>query len=218
MKAIGPQKDVDKAVIIPVSNSIVVRKRFMFTPKFSAYLLPISIRFKGFAQVEHKYPMLSLANTYNEQDVQDWYESVKRGLEGEEFEVCCEMKYDGLSISLTYENGRLVRGVTRGDGVYGDDVTTNVKTIRCIPLVLNENVAYPEAFEIRGEILMPWSVFDDLNAKREAAEEPLFANPRNGLGRLTVQFRMCTAKQWRNTAAECGDTILGCTKDRKSVV
>ena len=134
---------------------------------------------QGFAQVEHKYPMLSLANTYNEQDVQDWYESVKRGLEGEEFEVCCEMKYDGLSISLTYENGRLVRGVTRGDGVYGDDVTTNVKTIRCIPLVLNENVAYPEAFEIRGEILMPWSVFDDLNAKREAAEEPLFANPRN---------------------------------------
>ena len=119
---------------------------------------------QGFAQVEHKYPMLSLANTYNEQDVQDWYESVKRGLEGEEFEVCCEMKYDGLSISLTYENGRLVRGVTRGDGVYGDDVTTNVKTIRCIPLVLNENVAYPEALEIRGELLMPGCVFDDVIA------------------------------------------------------
>ena len=81
---------------------------------------------QGFTQVEHKYPMLSLANTYNEQDVQDWYESVKRGLEGEDFEVCCEMKYDGLSISLTYENGRLVRGVTRGDGVVGDDVTANL--------------------------------------------------------------------------------------------
>lgn len=134
---------------------------------------------QGFTQVEHKYPMLSLANTYNEQDVQDWYESVKRGLEGEDFEVCCEMKYDGLSISLTYENGRLVRGVTRGDGVVGDDVTANVKTIRCIPLVLNENVGYPDKFEIRGEILMPWKVFDNLNAQREAAEEPLFANPRN---------------------------------------
>ena len=134
---------------------------------------------QGFTQVEHKYPMLSLANTYNEQDVQDWYESVKRGLEGEDFEVCCEMKYDGLSISLTYENGRLVSGVTRGDGVVGDDVTANVKTIRCIPLVLNENAGYPDKFEIRGEILMPWKVFDDLNAQREAAEEPLFANPRN---------------------------------------
>lgn len=134
---------------------------------------------QGFEQVTHKYPMLSLANTYNEQDVADWYDSVKRGLDGEEFEVCCEMKYDGLSISLTYENGRLVRGVTRGDGVHGDDVTANVKTIRCIPLVLEEGTGYPEQFEIRGEILMPWKVFDELNKEREAAEEPLFANPRN---------------------------------------
>lgn len=134
---------------------------------------------QGFEQVTHKYPMLSLANTYNEQDVADWYDSVKRGLDGEEFEVCCEMKYDGLSISLTYENGRLVRGVTRGDGVHGDDVTANVKTIRCIPLVLEERTGYPEQFEIRGEILMPWKVFDELNKEREAAEEPLFANPRN---------------------------------------
>ena len=134
---------------------------------------------QGFTQVEHRYPMLSLANTYNEQDVREWYEAVKRGLDGEDFEVCCEMKYDGLSISLTYENGKLVRGVTRGDGVYGDDVTANVKTIRCIPLVLNKDADYPERFEIRGEILMPWKVFDELNAQREAAEEPLFANPRN---------------------------------------
>lgn len=131
-----------------------------------------------FQQVTHKYPMLSLANTYNEQDVADWYDSVKRGLGGEDFEVCCEMKYDGLSISLTYIDGKLVRGVTRGDGVHGDDVTENVKTIRCIPLVL-PGIGYPREFEIRGEILMPWKVFERLNAEREAAEEPLFANPRN---------------------------------------
>ncbi|MGM9699095.1 MAG: NAD-dependent DNA ligase LigA [Prevotella sp.] len=131
-----------------------------------------------FRQVAHRYPMLSLANTYNQQEVADWYDSVKRGLEGEDFEVCCEMKYDGLSISLTYENGRLVRGVTRGDGVNGDDVTANVRTIRSIPLVLSGD-DYPQEFEIRGEILMPWKVFERLNAEREKAEEPLFANPRN---------------------------------------
>lgn len=131
-----------------------------------------------FKQVAHRYPMLSLANTYNRQEVADWYESVSRGLHGADFEVCCEMKYDGLSISLTYENGRLVRGVTRGDGVHGDDVTANVRTIRCIPLVLTGD-DYPKDFEIRGEILMPWKVFENLNAEREKAEEPLFANPRN---------------------------------------
>ncbi len=206
-----------------------------------------------FQQVEHRYPMLSLSNTYNEQEVADFYNSVKKGLGGEDFEICCELKYDGLSISLTYENGRLVRAVTRGDGVRGDDVTANVKTIRTIPLVLSEEgrgkseesdgneerrvkreesdgneerrvkkeefaaavptdvsvgmeegrpdgtaaanssfftlrssfpsdssrFTLPSSFEIRGEILMPWSVFEQLNAEREAAEEPLFANPRN---------------------------------------
>ena len=131
-----------------------------------------------FKQVAHRYPMLSLSNTYNRQEVAEWYESVRKGLHGADFEVCCEMKYDGLSISLTYENGRLVRGVTRGDGVQGDDVTANVRTIRCIPLVLTGE-GYPEDFEIRGEILMPWSVFENLNAEREKAEETLFANPRN---------------------------------------
>ena len=131
-----------------------------------------------FQQVEHKYPMLSLANTYNEQDVSDWYESVRKGLAGEEFEVCCEMKYDGLSISLTYVDGRLTQAVTRGDGVRGDDVTANVKTIRAIPLVL-PGKGYPKEFEIRGEILMPWAVFERLNKERQEAEEPLFANPRN---------------------------------------
>jgi DNA ligase (NAD+) len=136
--------------------------------------------------------MLSLANTYNEQDVSDWYESVKKGLAGEDFEVCCEMKYDGLSISLTYVDGRLTQAVTRGDGVRGDDVTANVKTIRSIPLVLAgtsvkpeqlgdlfATPSYPHEFEIRGEILMPWTVFERLNKEREEAEEPLFANPRN---------------------------------------
>lgn len=133
---------------------------------------------ENFRQVAHKYPMLSLANTYSEQDVADFYNSVKKGLGGEDFEICCEMKYDGLSISLTYVDGRLVQGVTRGDGVHGDDVTANVKTIRSIPLVL-KNGDWPREFEIRGEILMPWQVFERLNAEREAAEEPLFANPRN---------------------------------------
>lgn len=133
---------------------------------------------QSFRQVTHKYPMLSLANTYNEQDVAEWYDSVKRGLNGDDFEVCCEMKYDGLSISLTYKSGRLVQGATRGDGVHGDDVTANVKTINCIPLVL-PGTGFPDEFEIRGEVLMPWKVFNSLNAEREAAEEPLFANPRN---------------------------------------
>lgn len=148
-----------------------------------------------FAQVTHRYPMLSLANTYSEQEVADWYNSVSRLLGGEPFEVCCEMKYDGLSISLTYENGRLVRGVTRGDGVHGDDVTANVKTIRTIPLVLGSG-DYPTEFEIRGEILMPWSVFERLNVEREAAEEPLFANPRNAAsGTLKSQSSALVAKR-----------------------
>ncbi len=134
---------------------------------------------KEFKQVSHKYPMLSLANTYNEQDVAEWYSQVSRGLEGEPFEVCCEMKYDGLSISLTYEHGRLVRAVTRGDGVHGDDVTANVKTIRSVPLVLQPGLGWPEEFEIRGEILMPWESFNRLNAEREEIGEQPFANPRN---------------------------------------
>jgi DNA ligase (NAD+) len=130
-----------------------------------------------FRHVAHRYPMLSLANTYSEQDVRQWYASVEKGLGGESFEVCCEMKYDGLSISLTYVDGQLTQAVTRGDGAQGDDVTQNVRTIRSIPLVLRNN--YPKKFEIRGEILMPWASFERLNKQREAAEEPLFANPRN---------------------------------------
>ncbi|MBO4729842.1 MAG: NAD-dependent DNA ligase LigA [Bacteroidaceae bacterium] len=131
-----------------------------------------------FTQVRHRYPMLSLANTYNRDDVQAFYDRVSQGLGGEVFEVCCELKFDGLSISLIYEHGQLVRAVTRGDGEQGDDVTANVKTIRSIPLVLHGG-DWPDSFEIRGEVLMPWESFEMLNRQREQAEEPLFANPRN---------------------------------------
>ena len=139
----------------------------------------------GFEQVAHVYPMLSLGNTYSEGEVQDFYERTRKAL-NEDFELVCELKYDGTSISLTYEDGVLVRAVTRGDGEKGDDVTANVKTIRSVPLRLHGD--YPQKFEIRGEILMPWSVFDELNAEREAQEEQLFANPRNAAsGTLKLQ-------------------------------
>lgn len=141
---------------------------------------------KSFRQVAHKYPMLSLGNTYSEEEVTDFYNRVKKDL-NDEFEIVCELKYDGTSISLTYKDGKLVQGVTRGDGVKGDDITANVRTIRSIPLTLKGN-DYPEEFEIRGEIIMPWKVFDELNKEREKQEEPLFANPRNaGSGTLKQQ-------------------------------
>jgi len=132
-----------------------------------------------FQQVLHKRPMLSLANTYNKDEVREFYQRVEEGLHGAKFQICCEMKFDGLSISLHYEHGRLMRAVTRGDGVQGDDVTENVKTIRSIPLVLPAGGDWPEEFEIRGEVLMPWESFESLNRERAEAEEPLFANPRN---------------------------------------
>ena len=132
---------------------------------------------KEFEQVVHKYPMLSLGNTYSEDEVKDFYERIARDL-NEPFEIVTELKYDGTSISLTYEDGRLVRAVTRGDGTRGDDVTANVKTIRSVPLKLMGD-RYPTTFEIRGEILLPWAEFDRLNKEREEQEEPLFANPRN---------------------------------------
>lgn len=132
---------------------------------------------KEFEQVVHQYPMLSLGNTYSEDEVRDFYERTERAL-NEPFEIVAELKYDGTSISLIYEDGRLVRAVTRGDGTRGDDVTANVKTIRSVPLKLRgEN--NPANFEIRGEILLPWAEFDRLNKEREEQEEPLFANPRN---------------------------------------
>ena len=141
---------------------------------------------KGFEQAEHRYPMLSLDNTYNEQEVRDFFQRVS-GLLNEPFEICCELKYDGLSISLIYEDGKLVQAVTRGDGVKGDIVTDNVRTIKSVPLVLQKG-SYPHNFEIRGEVLMPWTSFERLNAEREQQEEPLFANPRNAAsGTLKLQ-------------------------------
>jgi DNA ligase (NAD+) len=131
---------------------------------------------KNFVQVKHKYAMLSLGNTYNEEDLADFYDRIKRTL-NENFEICAELKFDGTSISLSYEHGRLIRAVTRGDGEKGDDVTDNIKTIRTIPLLLHGDV--PDEVEIRGEILLPWKEFERLNTEKAAMEEPLFANPRN---------------------------------------
>ena len=141
---------------------------------------------KGFEQAEHRYPMLSLDNTYSEQEVREFFQRVS-GLLNEPFEICCELKYDGLSISLIYEEGKLVQAVTRGDGVKGDIVTDNVRTIKSVPLVL-QGGRFPSSFEIRGEVLMPWTSFEKLNAERERQEEPLFANPRNAAsGTLKLQ-------------------------------
>lgn len=132
-----------------------------------------------FETVVHTRPMLSLGNTYNRQEVADFWKRVSDGLMGAPFQICCELKFDGLSISLHYEDGCLTRAVTRGDGTQGDDVTANVRTIRSIPLQLPKGGDWPGQFEIRGEILMPWASFERLNAEREQAGEPLFANPRN---------------------------------------
>ena len=149
---------------------------------------------KEFRQVQHKYPMLSLGNTYSKEEVAEFYDRVSRSL-NEEFEICCELKFDGTSISLTYEDGKLVRAVTRGDGEKGDDVTANVKTIRTVPLVL-AGEGWPREFEIRGEVLMPWNVFETLNEERARNEEPLFANPRNAAsGTLKLQDSSVVAKR-----------------------
>lgn len=146
-----------------------------------------------FTQVMHKYPMLSLGNTYSEQELRDFDERVKKGI-GAPVEYVCELKYDGTSISLTYINGGLVSAVTRGDGVKGDDVTANVRTIRTVPLKLHGD--YPAEFEIRGEILMPFSVFNRLNQEKAEAGEPLFANPRNAAaGTLKLQNSSLVAKR-----------------------
>lgn len=141
---------------------------------------------QGFIQEPHKYSMLSLSNTYTEGEVRDFCERTRKAL-NEDFNLVCELKFDGTSISLTYKNGRLLKALTRGDGVSGDNVTENVKTIKSVPLTLSGS-DYPDEFEIRGEILMPWKVFDELNKEREAQEEPLFANPRNAAsGTLKLQ-------------------------------
>ncbi|MBW6534892.1 MAG: NAD-dependent DNA ligase LigA [Mariniphaga sp.] len=141
---------------------------------------------KAFEQVEHRYPMLSLNNAYSEGEITDFDSRIKKLID-EDFEYVCELKFDGSSISLLYEKGKLVRAVTRGDGVKGDDVTSNVRTIRSVPLSLRGD-DYPEVFEIRGEIVMPFQVFEELNKQRQEAGEPLFANPRNSAaGTLKMQ-------------------------------
>jgi DNA ligase (NAD+) len=150
---------------------------------------------KEFKQVFHRYPMLSLGNTYSRGEVADFYDRVSKGLEGEPFEIVCELKYDGTSISLWYENGKLDKAVTRGDGEKGDDVTENVKTIKSVPLVL-QGEDFPKSFEIRGEILMPWDVFEKLNKERSANDESLFANPRNAAsGTIKTQNSKEVAKR-----------------------
>lgn len=137
---------------------------------------------KGFETVKHKYPMLSLANSYSREEIEDWVRKLPSGVE-----IVCELKYDGLSISLWYEHGVLVRALTRGDGVQGDDVINNIKTISSIPWRI-ERDDIPEFFELRGEVLLPWERFEALNKEREEQEEPLFANPRNAAsGTLKLQ-------------------------------
>ena len=143
---------------------------------------------QGFKQVKHERPMISLSNSYSVEEVADFLTRAENGLNGEKCEIVGEMKFDGTSISLIYEKGRLIRAVTRGDGERGDDVTANVLTIKSIPLQLPENGEYPDFFEIRGEILLPWKQFEALNAERAFNEEPLFANPRNAAaGTLKLQ-------------------------------
>ena len=150
---------------------------------------------KNFEHVVHERPMMSLSNSYSIEEVDEWFERIKKALEGENFDVVGELKFDGTSISITYKNGRLERAVTRGDGTQGDDVTANVKTIRSIPLQLQPG-DWPDYFEIRGEILMPWEVFEKLNAERAYNEEPLFANPRNAAsGTLKMQDPKEVAKR-----------------------
>ena len=151
---------------------------------------------KAFTQIKHDRPMMSLSNTYSIEEVEDFIRRVSKELGGENVQLVGEMKFDGTSISLHYEHGRLVRAVTRGDGTRGDDVTSNITTIKSIPLQLPEGLGYPDSFEVRGEVLMPWKVFDALNREREFNEEPLFANPRNAAsGTLKLQNSAEVAKR-----------------------
>lgn len=165
-----------------------------------------------FQTVIHRRPMLSLSNTYNRQEVQEFYERISEGLQGAPFQICCELKFDGLSISLHYREGKLYQAVTRGDGVQGDDVTQNIRTIQSIPLQLAKGTDYPDEFEIRGEVLMPWASFDRLNQQRALAEEPLFANPRNAAsGTLKSKDSRVVAQRGLDAYLYylLGDDILG---------
>ena len=154
----------------------------MFDPKSPTQHVGSDLGKKGFEQVRHKYPMLSLANSYSREEIEDWVRKLPAGVE-----IVCELKFDGLSISLWYEHGQLVRALTRGDGQQGDDVIANIKTIPSIPWRI-ERTDIPDFFELRGEVLLPWERFEALNKEREEQEEPLFANPRNAAsGTLKLQ-------------------------------
>ena len=154
----------------------------MFDPKSPTQHVGSDLGKKGFEQVRHKYPMLSLANSYSREEIEDWVRKLPSNVE-----IVCELKYDGLSISLWYEHGVLVRALTRGDGQQGDDVIANIKTIPSVPWKI-ERIDVPEFFELRGEVLLPWKRFETLNKEREEQEEPLFANPRNAAsGTLKLQ-------------------------------
>ena len=154
----------------------------MYDPKSPTQHVGSDLGKKGFEQVKHKYPMLSLANSYSREEIEDWVRKLPSNAE-----IVCELKYDGLSISLWYEHGVLVRALTRGDGQQGDDVIANIKTIPSIPWKIERNDV-PEFFELRGEVLLPWERFESLNKEREEQEEPLFANPRNAAsGTLKLQ-------------------------------
>lgn len=154
----------------------------MYDPKSPTQHVGSDLGKKGFEQVKHKYPMLSLANSYSREEIEDWVRKLPQGVE-----IVCELKYDGLSISLWYEHGVLVRALTRGDGQQGDDVIANIKTIPSIPWRIERN-DIPDFFELRGEVLLPWKRFEALNREREEQEEPLFANPRNAAsGTLKLQ-------------------------------
>lgn len=170
--------DQDFDMLMHELQNLEARHPEMFDPNSPSQRVGSDLS-QDFQQVAHRYPMLSLANTYNREDVADFYQRVKDSLGGAGFDICCELKFDGLSISVTYENGALSRAVTRGDGIQGDDVTNNIRTIRSIPLRLNPNQSWPKSFEVRGEVLMPWASFDRLNSERELRGEQLFANPRN---------------------------------------
>ena len=154
----------------------------MFDPKSPTQHVGSDLGKKGFETVRHKYPMLSLANSYSREEIEDWVRKLPANVE-----IVCELKYDGLSISLWYEHGVLIRALTRGDGQQGDDVIANIKTIPSIPWKIDRN-DIPDSFELRGEVLLPWERFEALNKEREEQEEPLFANPRNAAsGTLKLQ-------------------------------
>ncbi|HLF33568.1 MAG TPA: NAD-dependent DNA ligase LigA, partial [Cyclobacteriaceae bacterium] len=150
---------------------------------------------REFVTVEHRYPMLSLSNTYSEEEIRDFDNRVKKLLPGESFEYICELKFDGVAISLLYVDGRLLRAVTRGDGVRGDDITANARTIKNIPLKISAKVDKSE-FEVRGEIFMSWDVFNEINREKEEAGEPLLANPRNAAsGTVKMQDSSVVARR-----------------------